>query len=622
MSVTSLGLDSSGQQNSFTVANLYYNDSSLDSPTNNFCTLNPLDIGSYGTLSQGMLKNYNQGYSTIKERRLVGTMAYSTSDTQGYYWEIYYKDNEREDLQTIGVQHIATIDGQGNNATNNILNGEGQYGLTWNQSEAAMIYYPWAPNDDLAGAVTGGGSDNSGALVGIAVKGSNIWLRINGAWVAGTSGTGNPATGAYPTYTAVPDGIYTPFGGPWQGYGGASGDTSNWRWNFGQNGTFDGYKTAQGNTDGNGYGDFYYSVPAGFFALCSKNLPAPTIKKPGGHFSVVRWVGSGSTDQDISGVGFQPDMAWIKNRAATNGWPNIQDSVRGAGESLFTNATDAEYDYSDYFGPFQSDGYRLADVTSGHSWNTGSTNYVSWNWKAGGSGSSNTDGSINTISTSANTTAKFSISKYTGTGSNATIGHGLGVAPDFIIVKSTSSAQSWLTYHSKSGVSGGSDPHTDYLFLNSTAASTDDNSAWNDTAPTSTVFSIGTSWASNKSGETYVAYCWADVEGYSRFGHYEGNNSTNGPFVYTGFTPSWIMIKYADGVDESWWIQSWETNSYNKSNWATFANLNSAEGEYGVIDFLSNGFKIRSTNGGLNGNTSTYVFVAFADYPFKYANAR
>ena len=628
-----VGLDSSGEGNNWTSVNLAGQDVLLDTPTNNFCTLNPLDKGSYATLTQGNLRNDHTGYSTIAERRVLGTMAYSTSDTQGYYWEVLYAANDREDLQTIGVQHIGTINGQSSNATNNIYAGEGQFGLTWNTAEAVLIYYPWDPNNDLAGGVTGGGSDNAGALIGIAVKGNNMWLRINGAWVTGTSGTGNPATGAYPTYTAVADGTYTPMGAPWQGHSGGSGGAVHWRGNFGQNGTFTGEKTAQGNADENGYGDFYYSVPAGFFALCSKNLPTPTIALPGDYFNAVAYTGNDADDRTLS-VGFQPELVWIKARDTSSNWHNLFDSVRGVSKRIYSNADNAQGTDSDpdnSLVAFTSDGFTVDDSSGASDLNSSSHNYVAWNWLAGtaptadnsssagaaptagsvkidGSNfTGNLAGSIAATRISANTTSGFSIVTYPG--GAGTVAHGLGVAPNIVMQKKYDATSDWLTYIDAV------DGSADYMRLNTTAAAA---AADPETLATSTVFSSLTGT------NNVVAYCFAEVEGFSRIGFYEGDNADDGPFVYTGFTPAYLLVKYADNADESWWLLSNKLDTYNPTGIVGWANLASAFYDYGeMVDFLSNGFKIQENNGGINGySPGTYTFMAFAESPFKYSNAR
>ena len=597
--------DSSGEGNNYTANDLGDYSVRYDVPTNNFCTLNPLDKGSYATLLNGNLKNTASGYSTIADRRIVGTMGYHTSDTQGYYWEILYVDNAREDLQTIGVQKSGTTSGQGSSATNSFTSNEGQYGITWNAAEAMMIYYPYDPDNDPDGATTGGGDDNDGVFVGIAVKGSKIWIRINGSW----RGDGDPAGDSDPFYTipAAMAGHYLPLGAPWQGHSGGGGSAIDWRWNFGQDGTFWGAKTAQGNKDANGYGDFYYAVPTGFLALCSKNLPTPTITKGTDHFKSVIYTGNGST-QSISGVGFQPDLVWIKNRAQQD-HHKLTDSVRGVTKELQSTMNTAEVTNADGLTGFGSDGFSLGDDDE---YNTNTEAYVSWNWKASGSGSADTSADID-ATVSANTTAGFSIVTWTANGSNTdTIPHGLGTTPKVVLYKQrATAASSW--YWWTTAVDGSQD----YLILNTTAAKADINTSTYGSLTSSTFTNFG-----YPDTNTMVAYCFAEVDGYSKFGSYEANNSTAGPFIFTGFTPAWLMIKYADGAGESWWMYDNKRNAaFNLNDDVLYANLTAVESSSGGVDFLSNGFKLRATSGGLN-SANTYSYMVFGSSPFKYSNAR
>ena len=354
-------------------------------------------------------------------------------------------------------------------------------------------------------------------------------------------------------------------------------------------------------------------------ALCSKNLATPTIKVPEEHFQTVRWAGDSNTDRDIA-VGFQPDLTWVKNRTSGSKEWNIHDAVRGAGQWWTTHTSGInEADYSDYFGPFQANGFRVGDVSADTLYNATSNNYCSWNWKGGNAISGTGDFTQGTIAStcSRNVAAGFSIVKYTGTGSNGTVGHGLDGPPEFISIKRRNVLENFYAYHHKQSAT----PEDVYCYMSGTGGVTDDATIWQDTAPTSSVFSIGTYSGVNTSSSETIAYCWKSIEGYSKFGSYEANASTNGPFIYTGFTPNMIMLIYIDGTGESWWIQDWERNSYNASNWPLFWNLKAAESAAGVIDFLSNGFKIRATNGGIN-TAGTTIYMAFADFPFKYANAR
>ena len=328
-----------------------------------------------------------------------------------------------------------------------------------------------------------------------------------------------------------------------------------------------------------------------------------TISKPSLHFNTKLYTGNAST-QAITGVGFQPDWTWIKNRSTTNSHV-LTDAVRGVDKTLITNSNGAENAGSTNIGSFDSDGFTLG---SNGGTNGSGNSVVSWNWKAGtGQGSSNTDGSINTTYTSVNTTAGFSISSYTGTGSAGTIGHGLGSTPKMIIVKKRSGAANWYTYHQSLG-------NDKRLSLNETDASATDNNAWNQTTPTSSVFSVGASGTTNASGATTIAYCFAEKKGYSKIGSYIGNGNANGAFVYTGFKPAWVMIKYIN-AGEGWIIHDNRRNGFNPDNDFLYANTNGAEVSSTHLDILSNGFKTRSTNGVVNGNGNTYIYLAFAEEP-------
>ena len=262
---------------------------------------------------------------------------------------------------------------------------------------------------------------------------------------------------------------------------------------------------------------------------------------------------------------------------------------------------------------FNSNGV-TADAVYSYQTNGSGYTFVDWFWKANGTGVSNTQGSI-TSTVSASTTAGFSIVTYTGNGtSGATVGHGLGVAPSMYIVKTRSTTESWITYHISIGA-------TNYLALNLVQASSAATAAWNNTAPTSTVFSLGNAGSTNGSGNTFVAYCFAQVAGYSAFGSYTGNGSTDGPFIFTGFRPRFVMFK-STGI-ENWIIHDTARDPYNVSGSTLIPNL--LDSEYSNnqnMDILSNGVKMRSTNDATNTSGVTYTYMAFAENPFKYANAR
>ena len=331
--------------------------------------------------------------------------------------------------------------------------------------------------------------------------------------------------------------------------------------------------------------------------------------------------GTISPTNTVNGVSFQPDFVWIKVRTTTYNH-NLFDSVRGVQNVLNSNATYAEnVSGAGDLTAFNSNGFTVRQ-TANYELSNASATYVAWNWKAGGTAVSNTAGSI-TSSVSANTTAGFSVVTYTGTGTAATIGHGLGVAPSMIIIKSRPTAStSWIVYHS-------SISPTNLLTLQTTAAQQNLPLYFNSTSPTSSVFSIGSAANTgvdlNVSSSTYVAYCFAAVEGYSAFGSYTGNGSADGPFVYTGFRPRFILGKASSGTNAStsnWFMMDSARNTYNVANLRLFANLTNADNTQDVLDFTSNGFKLRTTNTSENTSGTTYIYMAFAENPFKYANAR
>jgi hypothetical protein len=364
---------------------------------------------------------------------------------------------------------------------------------------------------------------------------------------------------------------------------------------------------------------FAYTAPSGYKALCTTSLSAPTIEDGSDYFDTTLYTGNGST-QSITGLNFSPDLVWIKNRAAADSH-KLTDTVRGATEELESDTTAAEATNADGLTAFNSDGF---DLGADAEYNTNTETYVAWAWDAGSSTVSNTDGSI-TSQVRANPSAGFSIVSYTGTKANATIGHGLGVAPEMIIVKCLDTARNWVVGHQ--GIA--SDPWTDYLLLNSTAAKADLDTIWNDTAPTSTVFTVGSANGIN-SQEAHVAYCFAPVEGYSAFGSYTGNGSTDGPFVYTGFRPRWVLIKCSTtgGSNFDWFIYDAARDAFNASYRILTANSSGAEtvatgGTYTdmYIDILSSGFKVWTNYQSHNSNGSTYIYCAFAENPFA-LNAR
>jgi|TARA_B100000900_G_scaffold412555_1_gene434605 hypothetical protein len=332
-----------------------------------------------------------------------------------------------------------------------------------------------------------------------------------------------------------------------------------------------------------------------------------TIDNPGLFFNTKLYAGNGGT-QSITGVGFQPDFVWIKDRGQVNSH-FLYDVIRTATKRLNTNNTNAESTISNSLTSFDSDGFSLGNYAGTND----NYNYASWNWLAGGTASSNTDGDINST-VSANTTAGFSIVKWVGTGSNATIGHGLGVKPAMIITKPTSAIGSWYTYHKSTDA-------TDFIKLNSTDATADNATVWNDTEPTTSVFTTGTAF---DSGRTFIAYCFAEKKGYSKFGKYTGNGSTDGTFVYTGFRPAFVITKRTDGAVDWYMFDNKRQNSFNVVNGMLRPSANSVELDDSsvYVDFLSNGFKWKGNNAGDNTSGGTYIFMAFAEAPFVTAGTK
>ena len=325
-----------------------------------------------------------------------------------------------------------------------------------------------------------------------------------------------------------------------------------------------------------------------------------TIDKPTDYFNTKLYTGNGST-QSISGIGFQPDWTWIKRRNGAT-FHLLTDSVRGVTKQLYSNDVTAENTNSSHITSFDSNGFSLG---SAGDVNSSSDTFVSWNWLAGGSASSNTDGDI-TSTVSANTTSGFSIVSYTGNGGTATVGHGLGVVPKMIIAKRRSETGNWDIYNSNLG-------NNKSIFLNTTDASFTDNT-WNSTTPTSSVFTVGNNNV-NRSGTTLIAYCFAEKKGFSKFGSYTGNGSTDGTFVYTGFKPAWVMVKSSSAV-ESWYTYDNKRNTFNPLDKGLTNNQNIAEFTFDPWDFTSNGFKARQNWSGNNTSGVTYIYMAFAENPF------
>ena len=690
---TTLGKDSSGNGNNFTPNNFAVSDAVPDTPTNNFCTINAvgenlLVSGSGPTFSEGNLKSVLSGNG-------YGTYWKSTFGmTSGkWYWEILAQNSGS--FANIGIAN-AVLKGsttgtgvfyQSNGYRNATPQGDSttSYGATYTTGDIIGIAF-----DSDSESVTFYKNNSSQGAVG------SVLTQANAPYFAAVGDSNN---GQQYTFTA----------------------------NFGQDSSFAGEKTAQGNTDGSGQGDFYYTPPSGYKALCSANLPDPTIKLPNKHFDNLLYTGTGSSNA-ITGLNFAPNWTWIKSRSLSS-THKLMDSVRGDGLTLASNNTNAEASDSSIFSSLDSSGFTVTGTAN--STNASSATYTAWNWNAGdtdgktytvkvvsdsgnkyrfddfgtsavtldlaeggtyifdqsdssnaghplrfsttadgthGGGSEYTTGvttagtpgqsgaytqivvaasapnlayycsvhsgmggSVNTNSTlgssnfdgstqsivKANQTAGFSIVSYTGNGSTATIGHGLGVAPNIFHVKERSSTSAWYSYSKELGAS-------QQLRLNENfaAASTGSSAKWQNTDPTSSIFYLGQDTAINENNQTYIAYCFSEVAGYSKFGKYTGNGNSNGTFVFTGFRPAYVLFKKTSGTG-GWNVRDVVRDVYNPTEKYLVPDTSGAEGTSShKIDFLSNGFKHRGTGGAFNSSGGTYIYLAFAESPFKNARAR
>ncbi len=336
-----------------------------------------------------------------------------------------------------------------------------------------------------------------------------------------------------------------------------------------------------------------------------------SIDNPELYFQCKLYTGTGSSqaitldgDEDM-----QPDIVWIKNRSTTDSH-NLYDAIRGAQEIIYPDSTAAEYTNSGGLTAFGSDGFT---VNNDNEVNKSSSNHVAWCWKANGSGSSNTDGSINTAATSANTTSGVSINTFTGSGSAATIGHGLGAVPEMIISKETGGSNAWYVYHVANG-------NTHGLRLSTSDGKEDDNTLWNDTTPTSSVYSVGSNTGTNDT-TAMVSYVFTPKQGFSKMGSYTGNGNADGAFVYTGFRPAMIITKRTDGTDHwTLWDNKRESNPNNNVLYPSLSDAESTSDSSYPADLLSNGVKWRGTSTGMNASGANYVFIAFAEAPFVNSN--
>ena len=683
-SATTLGKDSSGNGNNFTPNNFATTDAVKDSPTNNFCTFNLLSKDGGTTLSEGNLKISSSNYGNN-----TGTFFLTSGK---WYWE------------GLGDGYVVAICGNAGQNFATSLSGSGSKSIGyWFGGQAY-----WDGGN--SGTETSYSSTDIVAAALDMDNGTIKFYKNNTLIYDLTFGSGTVpdlSAGVFPNYNN----------------GGVSASRTV-NFNFGVDSSFAGNKTAQGNTDGNGIGDFYYAPPSGHLAICSANLPDPTILLPDNHFNTILYTGNDSNDRDITGVGFQPDWLWIKNRQQTD-WHQLCDAVRGANKVLFSNTTDGEStdNSNGHVNSFLPDGFNITAGDSGNV-NENNENYVAWNWNAGDTdgktyavkvvsdsgnkyrfddfgtsavtldlaeggtyifdqsdssnsghplrfsttsdgthgggseyttgvttsgtpgssgaytqiivaasaptlyyycsvhsgmggqantnstlGSSNFDGTLQST-VKVNATAGFSIVSYTvGNFSGMTMGHGLGVSPVIAISKKRSGTSDWSVQFVNP-----SDNSTDYMFLNKTDAKGDTSTYF-----TSTTVKDGFGTGAN--GDTIIQYVFSEVAGYSKFGSYTGNGNADGTFIFLGFRPAWFVVKRTDTTN-NWRTFDAKRSTFNEVDKRLYLDTTNSESTGSDIDFLSNGVKMRNSDNGMNASGGTYIYLAFAESPFKNARAR
>jgi len=570
--------DSSGNGNNWTANNISAHDYVPDSPTNNFATFNSLVGNLADTYSEGNLK--------IATTLSNGAFSYNAASIGFSSGKWYFEFLWNATSSAYGVFGIVA----------DTVNPNTQY-----VGQGDSYSYRSDNGTKVTGGTTAsyGASFTTGDIIGIAVDmdGGTLTFYKNGS----TQGQ---------AFTGI-SGTYFPACSDLDNNGGRN---STFTFNAGQDSTFSGVTTAGGNADDNGIGDFKYAPPSGFLALASVSLPEPTIIDGSEYFNTVLYTGDETSPRAITGVGFSPDWLWIKERSSTSSHV-LMDSVRGASKFLVSENTNTESTATSIHQSFDADGFTIGNSGAV---NQASQTYVAWNWKAGTSfsNSAGTNGATIASSGSVNTDAGFSIVSYTGTSANATVGHGLGVEPSMIFVKVRSTTNNWATYVKDIG-------NTKALLLDTSDQALTSSLFWNNTTPTSSVFSISTGNSVNNSGQTYIAYCFADVDGYSKVGSYTGGGTTF-PFVFTGFRPAWIMVKETTNA-ASWYIQD-STRDVDNPVQALYPIANDTLAENSswgdIMDLLSNGFKPRVNDTAWNRSGGTYIYLAFAETPQKYANAR
>jgi len=555
---SALGNDISGNDNDFTSINLAAADQVTDSPTDNYCTLNPLTGNSGITYSNGNLDvSYDSTYRTF-----FGSQALPA--TGKWYWEVKAIGGT---APISGSANWDNVVGVGTSVADDSPTGESTNWLWGNaRTTAGGSKYNGSSTTLVPAASL---EDNGIVQIAVDMDNSKIWWGVNNSWMGTASGDndGDPAAGSNAAFDNLSGELFP--------LGNTSYDYSNH--NFGQLG-------------------FAYTPPTGFKALSTANLDDPTIADPSGSFQSTIYTGDGASSLAVNQGGnstFEPDFVWIKNRDAADNHC-LFDTARGATELLSSNTTSAETTDADTLTAFDSDGFTVgADVKV----NTNTEKYVGWQWLE-------------------SATPGFDIVTDTGTGSAHTISHSLGVTPEFIIRKDRTATADpgWIIWHT-------SLPGANYYLNFDTGAQDTSVNYWNNTLPTSSVFSVGASNGTNQDTKTFVTYLFAGVEGFSKFGSYESNNNADGPFIWCGFKPAYLLLKCVDAVT-NWEVRDSARSPYNVASARLLPNSSSEEDSSLTVDFLSNGFKLVAANAAINPSTATVIFAAFSETPFKTATAR
>ncbi|AVM74728.1 DUF7483 domain-containing protein [Magnetospirillum gryphiswaldense] len=565
-----LGNDVSGKGNVWLPVSLGAADVVTDSPTNNYATINRLNMQSGLVLSNG--NTSANGSAAVRWWR-------SSLAMSGGKWYFEMKANSANNSYCgIGIEPVAVTRNDGLNqypgGSEGGADGYGLYTLASPPNQGIRHAHNGVYTD-----IADAGFNNASVMkVAVDLDAKMLWLGYDNTWIGG----GDPAQGTSPTYTLsaqVSD---------WVMMGCAYNEVTCY---FGASG-------------------FNLTVPAGFKSLCTANMPKPVIQAPSKHMDVVTYTGTG-TSQVVTGLGFQPDLVWCKRRDNIESH-GLYDSVRGPTKMLYSDLSNGEATDTNGIVSFNANGFAAngAMATNGSG-----GNYVAWCWKAGGAPVANTVGSIPST-VSANPTAGFSIAKYAGTGiAGISFGHGLSAAPKFILVKNVSSGNrnantmDWMVFHTALG-------NSSQMRLNTTEGKLGpDAGMWNSTAPSTSVVTLGNHERVNYGGDNYIAYCWAEVPGFSKFGAYTGNGSSDGPFVHCGFRPRFVLIKRTDSA-ENWRMFDAARSPYNVVDNMLQTNDSSPEalGNANKLDFTANGFKVRSIDAGTNSN-GTYIYAAFAEAP-------